>query len=115
MKVKLTVKQRIDLQSILPPQGDFLTIKMIRVLREDLSFTEKELEQLKLVRHDNGSVEWDAKAGKKCKKQIEIPETIVSTIKETLERANAAKQITEAHLDFYEMFMDLSASPETKK
>jgi len=107
MKVKLTVKQRIDLQSILPAKGDFLTVKMIRVLREELSFTQKEHELLKLQRHPDGSVEWEANAAKKCSKQIEIPETIVNIIKETLERANTAKQITEAHLDFYEMFMEL--------
>ena len=114
MKVKLTVKQRIDLQSILPPQGDFLTIKMIRQLRETLSFSQKEHELLKFVNHPNGSVEWSVSAAKKCLKDIEIPETIVNTIKEILERANTAKQITEAHLDFYEMFMDLSAEPKKK-
>ena len=113
MKVKLTIKQRIDLSSILPQQGDFLTVKMIRVLRESLSFTQKEHELLKFVYHPNGSVEWDAKAAKKTiKKSFEIPETIVSVIKETLEKANANKQITEAHLDFYEMFMEL---PTTSK
>lgn len=114
MKVKLTIKQRIDLQSILPQQGDFVTVKMIRVLREDLSFTEKELEQLKLVRNPDGTVSWNAKAGEKCTKDIAIPETIVTTIKEILERANTSKQITDAHLDFYEMFMELSTS-KTKK
>jgi len=107
MKVKLTVKQRINLQSILPAQGDFLTVKMVRVLRESLSFTQKEHESLKLVHHPNGSVEWDDKADKKCIKEFEIPETIISIIKETLEKLNASKQITEAHLDFYEMFMEL--------
>ena len=115
MKVKLIVKQRIDLQSILPQQADFLTIKMIRVLREDLSFTQKEHDSLKLTQHPNGSVEWDAKAGKKCNKEFEIPETIVVIIKASLEKLNASKQITEAHLDFYEMFMDLSTSDKKKK
>lgn len=107
MKVKLTVKQRIDLQSILPEQGDFLTVKMIRVLREDLSFSDAEHKSLKFVNYPNGSVKWDGPAAKICVKEVEIPETIVSTIKKILEKANAAKQITEAHLDFYEMFMDL--------
>lgn len=105
MKVKLTVKQRIDLQSILPQQGNFLTVKMIRVLREELTFSEKEHEMLKFKQHPNGSVEWNAEVGKKLTKEISIPETIVNNIKETLEKANIAKQITEAHLDFYEMFM----------
>ena len=115
MKVKLTVKQRIDLQSVLPQQGDFLTVKMIRVLREDLSFTQKEHKLLKFVNHPNGSVEWDAKAALKCVKEFEIPETIISIIKETLEKLNTSKQITEAHLDFYEMFMDLSTGDKKKK
>lgn len=115
MKVKLTVKQRINLQSILPEQGDFLTIKMIRVLREELSFSQKEHDLLQFVNHPNGSVEWSPKIAKKVIKTVEIPETIVSTIKEILEKANVAKQITEAHLDFYEMFMDLSTSPKKKK
>ena len=115
MKVKLTVKQRIDLQSILPPTGDFLTIKMIRVLRESLSFTQKEHKLLEFVHHPNGSIEWDAKTAKKCIKEFEIPETIVSVVKEVLEKLEAQKQITEAHLDFYEMFMDLPTSPKKKK
>lgn len=107
MKVKLTVKQRIDLQSILPQQGDFLTVKMIRVLRESLSFSQDEHKLLKFAHHQDGSVEWNAKVAKKCFKEIEIPETIVSAVKVILEKANANNQITEAHLDFYEMFMDI--------
>ncbi len=107
MKVKLKVTQRIDLQSILPKQGDFLTVKMIRVLKEELAFSQKEHNSLKFVRHPDGTVEWDGNVAKKCIKEVTIPESIVIVIKEILEKANAAKQITEAHLDFYEMFMDL--------
>lgn len=105
MKVKLTVKQRIDLLSILPQHGDYLTVKMIRVLREELSFTQEEHEELKLKSNPNGTIEWKASAAEECAKEVEIPETIVKIIKETLEKLNEAKQITEAHLDFYEMFM----------
>ena len=115
MKVKLTVKQRIDLQSILPQQGDFLTVKMIRVLRESLSFSQSEHKLLKFVHHPNGSIEWDAKSAEKCVKEFEIPETIVNIIKEALEKLNASKQITEAHLDFYELFIDLQTSGKKKK
>jgi len=107
MKVRLTVKQRIDLQSILPAKGDFVTVKMLRVLREDLSFSQKEIEQLNLVKNPNGTVEWSIEAGDKCIKEVAIPETIINNVKETLERLNTAKQITDSHLDFYEMFMEL--------
>lgn len=106
MRTELTVKQRLDLQSILPQQGDFTTAKMIRVLREALSFNQEEHALLKFKRHPDGSVEWNAGAAENCSKEVEIPETIVTIIKELLEKANTAKQITEAHLDFYELFME---------
>lgn len=105
MRTELTVKQRLDLQSILPKQGDFTTAKMVRVLREELSFNEEEHDLLKFKSHPDGSVEWNASAAENCSKEVEIPETIVTVIKEILEKANTAKQITEAHLDFYELFM----------
>lgn len=105
MRTELTVKQRLDLQSILPQQGDFLTAKMIRVLREELGFSEEEHKLLKFKHHPNGSVEWDANVADQCWKEIEIPETIVTIIKEILEKANTNKQIMDAHVDFYELFM----------
>lgn len=105
MKIELTVKQRLDLQSILPQQGDFTTAKMVRVLREELSFSQEEHEVLKFKSHPDGSVEWNSSAAEKCKKEVTIPETIVTVVKEILEKANTAKQITDAHLDFYEIFM----------
>lgn len=106
MKTKLTVKQRIDLQSILPQQGDFTTTKMVRLLREELSFSQEEHDVLKFKHRPDGSVEWNAPAAENYLKEVEIPETIVIVIKEILEKANAAKQITEAHLDFYELFIE---------
>lgn len=106
MKTKLTVKQRLDLQSILPQQGDFTTVKMVRILKEELSFSQEEHDLMKFKNHKNGSVEWEVSAAKKCKKEVEIPAAIVTIIKEILEKANAAKKITEAHLDFYELFME---------
>lgn len=105
MKTILTVKQRIDLQSILPQQGDYTTSKMIRVLKEELSFSQEEHNILKFKRHQDGSVEWDANKADDCRKEVEIPETIVIIVKEILEKANIAKKITDAHLDFYELFV----------
>lgn len=105
MRTELIVKQRLDLQSILPKQGDFTTAKMIRVLRETLSFNQEEHDLLKFKHHPDGSVDWDPKTADQCSKEVEIPETIVTIIKELLEKANTNKQITDAHIDFYELFM----------
>lgn len=41
--MKLTILERTKLLDVLPPQGDILTIKILRKLRETLSFSEEEL------------------------------------------------------------------------
>ena len=38
MKLKLSVYERLVLLNILPKEGNFITLKIIRQLREDLSF-----------------------------------------------------------------------------
>ena len=40
--MKLTVIERMILQQVLPAEGTFQTLKLLRVLKEELSFTEKE-------------------------------------------------------------------------
>lgn len=44
--MELTTVERIKLLEILPPQGDILTLKIVRKLRETLSFNEDELKLL---------------------------------------------------------------------
>ena len=41
--MKLTILERTQLLEALPPQGDILTLKILRKLRETLSFSEEEL------------------------------------------------------------------------
>ena len=41
--MKLEVYERIVLLNILPQEGDFTTLKLVRKLRESLSFSEKEI------------------------------------------------------------------------
>jgi len=41
--MELTILERIKLLEVLPPQGDLLTLKIVRKLRESLSLNEAEL------------------------------------------------------------------------
>ena len=56
--MKLGVKERIVLGSILPSEADFITLKIVRGLRESLSFTDEELQILK-IQQSEGMVNWD--------------------------------------------------------
>ena len=47
--MKLDVGERIRLLGILPEKGNLLTLKIVRELRDDLSFSEKEHKDFKIV------------------------------------------------------------------
>jgi hypothetical protein len=47
--MELTILERVKLLELLPPQGDLLTLKILRKLRESLSFSEAELKTFSRV------------------------------------------------------------------
>lgn len=106
MIVTLTVRQRLDLQGILPSQANFSAIKMIHKVREELSFTDAEHTKIDLKYHTNGSVEWNNKKGKALKdKKVEIPATVCSMLKKSFVLLDKQNKLTEAHVEIYEMFV----------
>ena len=114
MKVKLTVKQRIHLLNILPDKGNITMIKMLRVLREALSFDEKENKVLSLKQHTNGMVTWDPKSEKKSGKEINIPDTILEKVRQTLEQLNVSESLSDEHLELFEMFVSDTLPKESQ-
>jgi hypothetical protein len=57
----LTTKERLLLLTALPKEGDITTVRIVRQLRESLSFTEEEHVALGLTT-DDGQVKWNAAA-----------------------------------------------------
>ena len=100
--MELDVKERINLLSILPQEGNFVTLKVIRQLRESLSFSEDEHKQYKFV-HEESRVTWDDKVEQV--KEIEIGEKATDIITEALKKLNDDKKLTDEHFTIYEKFM----------
>jgi hypothetical protein len=98
----LNVFERISLLSILPKEGDYTTIKIIRNLRETLSFTEEEHEKLKFKTLEN-SIEWDKKED--VPKEITIGEKAMDIIVDALKKLDSEKKLTEQFFDIYEKFI----------
>ena len=99
----LKVLDRVLLLGLLPEQGDFLTLKIVRELRENLSFTEEELKRLKLLQSDN-RVTWDVGADGDGS-QIAIGEKAGDIIADALKLMNEKKSLTEQHLNIYGLFV----------
>lgn len=101
MEYQLSVKQRIVLLSILPDSGDLTTIRIIRELREGLSFTEAEHAALEIKR-DGEHINWNQGAVEP--KTIDIGPTALSTIHDTLKKLDKQQKLTEGHLPIIDLF-----------
>jgi hypothetical protein len=101
-EMKLYVIDRVSLLSILPEKGDFLTLKIIRQLREELSFSEEEIKALRLT-SANGSVTWNAAAD--SGKDVQIGEKATDLIVDTLKKINEKKELTQQLFGLYAQFV----------
>uniref|UniRef100_A0A6M3X5J4 Uncharacterized protein n=1 Tax=viral metagenome TaxID=1070528 RepID=A0A6M3X5J4_9ZZZZ len=100
---KLTVVERLVLLNILPKEGDFTTIKLLRKLRENLSFDEDEHEKLNFVQ-DGDQVRWNQNA--LTDKHIQIGEKQADLIHDALKKLNTEKKLTNEHFSLYEKFVE---------
>lgn len=97
----LTVKDRLLLLESLPKEGNLTTIRIVRELREQLSFSEEETAALGFQYAEN-LVNWNQSAPQEA--EIAIGPVARSTIVDTLKRLNEAGKVTEQHLDLFERF-----------
>jgi hypothetical protein len=100
--MELKVYDRLILLNILPKEGDFTTLKIIRKLREDLSFSEQEHATLQF-KQDGGNVQWKQEGDIPI--EIPIGEKATSIITESLKKLDKEKKLTDSHYDLYELFV----------
>jgi len=99
--MKLSVFERLMLLSILPREGDFTTLKIIKDLRDSLSFTELEHRKYQFKKDDN-SIRW--KTDIEQNKEIKIGEKATDIIVESLKKLNKQKKLTMQHYSLCEKF-----------
>ena len=99
--MKLTVLERILLSNILPVQGNFKTLKMLRILKEDLSFSDEENKGLNF-QQDGGMLKWN-ETNKEY--EIVIGETMNEIIVGALKELDSSNKLTDQHVSLYEKFI----------
>jgi len=101
--MELSVTERLVLLNTLPKEGDFTTLKIVRKLREDLSFTEDEHALLQFKTPDSGGMAWNREGD--TPKEIPIGEKATDIIAGALKQLNAEKKLGEHHYSLYEKFV----------
>ena len=130
--MKLTVLERIMLQEILPKEGDFITLKLVRKLREALAFSEKEIAEIAFRTHwkcpqcqkielsdaeikcpdcdvymrPAGEVTWDNDKAKKVVKDVFMGNKMLALCESTLKKLSDEKKLTDQHMSLYAKFVE---------
>ena len=103
--MELTVLERLVLQSLLPKEGNYTTLKLLRVCREALSFDDLENKRLEFFQ-DGDQVRWNETAGKTIVKNIEIGEVMTLEIVASLKKLEEEKKLRDEHFTLYEKFVE---------
>ena len=101
MGTELTILERLLLLGILPPAGDLTTIRIVRKLREELSFNEDELAAHDIVVHDTGNVTWSDMT---YTKTFDLGARAIETVVKALETLDAGGKVEEKHLTLFDKF-----------
>lgn len=107
--MKLNIAERIALMGILPQQGNAVTLRIIRELQGELSFTEEELKHYGIENHPQPSggitITWNPELSQE-EKDIEIGEAAEGVITAQLKRLDAQNQLHVSMLPIYERFVE---------
>lgn len=101
--MELRIGERLGLLDILPREEDYTTLKIIRELRENLSFSEEEIKAYSLRLEDKRFF-WENDNGET--KDIPLGEIVTSIIKKALKKLNDTKKLRDEYSSLYEKFVE---------
>ena len=98
--MELSVLDRLVLLNVIPREGDLTTLKIVRRLNDDLSFSEDEHKVLNF--HNEGEVlKWNEIPNK----EVAIGEKATDVIEKAFKKLNQQGKLHMDYLDLYERFV----------
>jgi len=97
MKIKLSVKDRLQLPGLLPQQGSMIDLEISSNIRDNIKFTPKEIEQLQFKDRPNGGLTW-LPAGEKPFDAI-FENSEIKLIQEGINLLDKGKHLTQEQYD----------------
>lgn len=103
--MRLSIMERLVLAGVLPTEESFVTLRVVRDLKERLLFTEDELREYNIHDTEDRRIAWDVSVQPQ-EKDIEIGERATDVIVESLKKLNDSKKLGEQHFSLYEKFIE---------
>lgn len=102
--MKLRMIERMNLLEMLPREGNVLTLRLVRELRETLAPTADEQTAIKMREITGNRIIWDPDLEPKEQYEIQISDAATGVIKPILKRWNDEGKLQEQHLGLWEKF-----------
>jgi len=104
--MKLNISERINLLGILPTESNYVTLKIVTDLKNNLSFSEDEIKEYSIKSHQEGEKMFTVWNQEKAKdKDVNIGEKATDIIVEALEKIDKENKINEQTAILYEKFI----------
>lgn len=109
MKVKLSIKQRLALSSVLALQeGDSARLRMFRKAREEFSLSDAEIKDVAMIVEPtpNGDSAYKWETAKDPMKECELSDLIIDVFHGYFKKLDDEKKLKDSQLEYYEMFVE---------
>lgn len=106
MKILMSDKERLLTLSMIPGEGSILMLRIIREIKDQLSFSEEELKTMNYVETQlpDGKMRMRWDQGKVLPKEIDFGEAAIVLIRDRLNELDRTKKLTEGHIPLFEKF-----------
>lgn len=104
MEMKMNLIERLVALQMLPAEGNFASLKSLRVAKETLALTAEEVKEFEFKQEDERAV-WNIKGSED--RPIKLEEFAVEAIKKNLKDLDAKNELKEQHISLYEKFMEV--------
>ena len=115
--MKLNVPERLILLQVVPKEGSFLTLKVIRDLTSTLALSDEEFKEFNVLQDKSqptlespegedigpNKITWNEKGLEE--REVEIGEKATDIIVEALKKLDQDKKLEQRHLSLYEKFI----------
>jgi hypothetical protein len=102
MKVKLDVGERMVVISILPKEGNFLTLRVLRTLVSRIGLTAEEIKEFEVVQEGDRIV-WNQKGYELL--EFDLADVELDIIKQELKKLDSENKLTQDMFSIYEKFI----------
>ena len=103
--MELNVGERLSVLSLLPKEGNFITLKIVRKLQEELSFSEEELELYKIVQKDSKAT-WSVEEDEKKMKDVKFGGEGIAIVVKALKDLDKNEKLLPQQISLYEKFIE---------